>query len=504
MAAGTMCSSAKAQTDAWAWIAGSSTLGGTGAQPGVYGALGQPAPGNLPGGRGQAVTWTDQKGNLWLFGGYGTDTTGDWRFLNDLWEINPASNEWTWISGSSTVTGFWGQAGLYGTLGQPGTENVPGGRFGASGWTDSSGNLWLFGGWGCESAATNGFPDTCYFNDLWKFNPAARTWAWMGGSNTTDQSGVYGSLSNGAATNTPGSRDDAASWTDTQGNFWLFGGYGYDSAGTLGYLNDLWEFSISTNEWTWVGGSNVVGGIGTYGPLGTSGSSFVPGSRSGSIGWTDSKGNLWLFGGYGLDADGTPGQVILNDFWKFDIAKNQWTWMSGSSTVNNCFNDGSGNGVASAVHCAQASTYGEFGVPAAGNTPGSREGAIGWTDSKGNLWLFGGWSFDVPNQVQYYFDELWEFDTSTNRWAWMGGSSTRDGSACAQNVNLWVATCGEPGSYGTIVTPASGNIPGGRSNAASWTDSSGNLWLFSGSGFDANGNFGDKQWLPDVLYQRDC
>ena len=40
---------------------------------------------------------------------------------------------------------------------------------------------------------------------------------------------------------------------------------------------------------------------------------------------------------------------------------------------------------------------------------------------------------------------------------------------------------GQPGVYGTLGTPAAGNIPGGRLDAASWTDDNGNLWLFGGS-----------------------
>ena len=155
---------ANAQTNQWTWVGGSSTLGATGAQPGVYGTLGIPAATNSPGGRAYAVSWTDSKGNLWLFGGDGTDTTGEYRNLNDLWEFNPSTKEWVWMSGSNTVTNFWGTAGVYGTLGEPAAANVPGGRYGAVGWTDSKGNLWLFGGWGCESVVTNGFPDTCYFN----------------------------------------------------------------------------------------------------------------------------------------------------------------------------------------------------------------------------------------------------------------------------------------------------------------------------------------------------
>jgi hypothetical protein len=57
------------------------------------------------------------------------------------------AKEWTWVSGSGTVpTGAIGQTGVYGTQGVAATTNVPGGRVRASSWTDSSGDLWLFGG----------------------------------------------------------------------------------------------------------------------------------------------------------------------------------------------------------------------------------------------------------------------------------------------------------------------------------------------------------------------
>ena len=34
----------------------------------------------------------------------------------------------------------------------------------------------------------------------------------------------------------------------------LFGGMGYDAAGNAGYLNDLWEYNVTTLVWTWQGG----------------------------------------------------------------------------------------------------------------------------------------------------------------------------------------------------------------------------------------------------------
>ena len=176
-------------------MGGSTSLGSGGGEPGLYGTLGTPASANVPGSRRNAVTWTDTKGNLWLFGGYGDDSGASYRNLNDLWEFNPSTKKWVWVSGSSTVTGFWGQAGVYGTLGKPAAGNVPSGRFGAVGWADSQGNLWLFGGWGCESDATNGFPqNNCRYNDLWEFNPSSGEWAWMEGSDSDNQPGIYTEL----------------------------------------------------------------------------------------------------------------------------------------------------------------------------------------------------------------------------------------------------------------------------------------------------------------------
>jgi hypothetical protein len=48
----------------------------------------------------------------------------------------------------------------------------------------------------------------------------------------------------------------------------------------------------------------------------------------------------------------------------------------------------------------------------------------------------------------------------------------------------------QPGGYGTLGVPSGVNLPGGRSAASSWNDSSGNVWLFGGQGYDANQTFG--------------
>jgi hypothetical protein len=125
-------------------------------------------------------------------------------------------------------------------LGTPAAGNIPGGRAAASNWTDSSGHFWLFGGQALDTNGTDGL-----INDLWEFNPSTSEWTWMGGGSTAGQPGVYGTLGTNAVGNTPGARDEVSSWTDSSGNLWLFGGYGFDANGNYGYLNDLWRYQLS-------------------------------------------------------------------------------------------------------------------------------------------------------------------------------------------------------------------------------------------------------------------
>ncbi|MGA3226223.1 MAG: kelch repeat-containing protein [Acidobacteriaceae bacterium] len=479
LALGFTCSTVHAQTNEWVW------MGGGANQRPVYGTLGTPAPGNIPGNQSGMAHWKDNKGNFWLFGGDGADSAGTGGALNDLWKFNPATLEWEWVSGSSvlTVVDFMGsqdfvEPGIYGTLGTPAAGNFPGGRNSPAAWTDNSGNLWLFGGYGSISTGYIG-----YFNDLWEFNPSTVEWTWMGGSNTIPtntggEPGVYGTLGTAAAGNIPGARYEAVSWTDHSGNLWLFGGYGFDSAGDVGPLNDLWAFSPSTNQWTWVAGSSTVGSSptcsmytcgrpGVYGAAGAFAAANTPGGRYGAVSWTDSSGKLWLFGGTGLGL-GTN-VFFLNDLWEFDPSIRQWAWISGSSTP--------GTG-ASGI----PGEYGTLGVPAAGNRPGSRTYATASIDNSGNLWLFGGWGWPSLSQPDAgatpgYLDDLWEFNVASQQWVWAGGSST------VPSYNQ-----GNPGVYGTLGTPAAGNLPGGRNFAVSWTDENGNFWLYGGGSASAGFN----------------
>jgi hypothetical protein len=80
-------------------------------------------------------------------------------------------------------------------------------------------------------------------------------------------------------------------------------------------LNDLWKYSPTSKQWTWVGGMKVAAAAGVYGTQGTAAAANSPGARDGGMIWTDSAGNVWLFGGYGNDSAGTANQ--LNDLWEY-------------------------------------------------------------------------------------------------------------------------------------------------------------------------------------------
>jgi N-acetylneuraminic acid mutarotase len=352
------------------------------------------------------------------------------------------NGEWTWMSGSDTGSAI----GVYGTLGVASTSNTPGARGGSVSWIDISGNLWLFGG-GADYTGANG-----NLNDLWQFNPTNNLWTWMSGSSTVNSPGVYGTLGVASASNVPGARANAVSWTDSSGNLWLFGGCENDSSGDCVPFNDLWEFIVTTKEWAWVSGSSTAGASGTRGTLGVASTSNVPASRYQAVSWTDSDGNFWLFGGIGLEGVG----IEINDLWEFNPTARTWTWWGGAFTYET-------EGI-----------YGTKGVAAASNFPGSRDSAIGWTDSGGNLWLFGGIGAD-SNDMWGDLNDLWEFSPTTKEWTWMGGSDTE----------------GAVGVYGTGGVTSASNVPGARYLSVSWTDKSGNLWLFGGDGLDSAGTYGN-------------
>lgn len=415
----------------WVWMKGDNTID----QPGVYGTQGIPAATNKPGARTFSTTWNDANGTLWLFGGYGFDGSSV-GILNDLWKYNPTTNEWTWVKGDNSIS----QYAVYGVQGNPAINNKPGAAYSSVSWTDSNGTLWVFGGYGY----TNN--DFGFLNSLWKYNPTSNSWTWVKGDNSIDKVGNYGTQGIESSTNKPGARYGSLTWVDSNNNLWLFGGYGFDGS-SMGILNDLWKYNLTTNKWTWVKGDNSVGKTGTYGTNGVPNLFNKPGGRYLSTAWKDNAGNFYVFGGYG---HGETNSGSLNDLWKYDPLTNMWTWIKGDKTVNNI------------------GIYGNKGVVNINNKPGGRYQSCSWKDSQGNLWLFGGYGFDT--QISGNLNDFWKYNPINNTWTWIKGDSL---------IN-------QLGIYGEQGTPNTTNKSGSRTASVSWTDNNGNLWLFGGDGFGGN------------------
>ena len=422
----------------WTWVHGSSTA----IPVSNYGTQGVSSPSNSLPGRSGSMTWTDAAGNLWVFGGF------NGNYFLDLWRFSRSTSQWTWMKGNSLSN----QNGAYGSQGVAGSGNAPGSRQGGATWIDSSGRMWLFGGFGYPASGTT----TGVLNDLWRYDPATNNWTWISGSTVISANGTYGTQGAAAPANTPGARQFATSWIDTVGNLWLFGGTGLPATGTTqGTLNDLWRFDPVSAQWTWVKGGNVINVNGTYGTLGTPALANTPGTRNGAAGWIDDQGRFWLFGGsgYGSGIFGGP----LGDLWRYDSVTNMWTWINGtaSSTANQ-------NGV-----------YGSQGIAAAGNAPGYRSHSATWRDTRGRLWLFGGTGRAVSTTSVAELSDLWSYDPAANQWAWVKGVQNHQNN----------------GSYGTVGQPAATNLPGARQQPGSFATNAAarDLWLLGGLGLPATG-----------------
>lgn len=389
-------------------------------------------------------------------------------------------------------------SGNFGVQGVAAPTNEPPGVYECASWKDTAGNFWIFGG-------VNHFIGE--HSALWKYEIATNEWTWMKGPDAYDQAGVYGTKGVPDPSNHPGARGwGAASWTDLNGDFWLFGGNGHDQSGLSGYLNDLWKYDVSTNEWTWMSGSPSVGDPGSYTQFGVPNAVDYPSSR-GEVNatWVDTSNNLWLFGGLQFG--------VFDDLWRYDITTGFWTWMHGTSAGGT------------------APNHGTKGVTHPANTPGARSCYSTWLSSSSDLMLFGGMTGFVGGSS---FSDTWEFDLSLGQWTWVAGPSSPNspgasGAQCDpsdgyhpqsrfENRSTAVDACGNVFTFGGLTNagqyfndlwwydrenhewswiggdivpnqltvfgdkgvPAPANKPGGRGGSVAWLDGESNFWVYGG------------------------
>jgi N-acetylneuraminic acid mutarotase len=425
----------------WAWMTGTKNRSN---ELSVYGTQGVAAAANTPGARVDFMTWTDSTNRLWLYGGSGHDVNSDYGNMADLWNYNPATGQWTWVSGPQTAFVLPN----HGTINVSSSMNSPGARAGALTWADQSNDiLWLFGG------ETH---DSGFMSDLWKYTISTGQWTWVHGPSTGNNTAVLGTIGVPSVTNNPSARATGTTWRDQDGGLWFFGG---EAFGRL--YNDVWHYTPSTDEWTWFKGNSnsfvdYVDGPAVYGTKGVSADANTPSGRFGGNSWIqESAGVLWLFGGKGFDGNGDYG--LMNDIWKFELSNKRWTWVAGDSTRN------------------QNSVPGTQGVPSTANKIGAKVSHAIWEDASGLVWIFGGQTYGLG--CEWESNDLWTYNPTNNEVTWIDGDTN----------------CGNTNNSGTKGVGSTANHPSARIYGLGfWQNTSSNLfYFFGGQGVDVNTSTGN-------------
>jgi gliding motility-associated-like protein len=338
-------------TNNWTW------MNGTKSGALNYGVQGIPSPNNYPGPRLFGTNcWADSNNNLWLFSGTYSSP--------DLWKYSISTNEWTWMQGQELIGGFYNYPPVFGMQGISNSANTPGDlQECKSGLTGANNKLYLFGGGGYSSPVSN---------RMWRYDMATNQWACMKGDTIPYTLGNYGIKGVESLTNMPGPRLSYCRWISKVGDFFIFGGDIVDTTSIISgaRLNDVWRYRPSTNNWTWVSGSNTLLAKAIYNGYCTPDNNSEPQNKFeyNAITANDCNRTSWLFGGYSSDN-------TVNDLWTFDTDNYKWTLVSGNpDTTIYDFN------------------YGIKGAASSTNSISPRGGTAMWTDKNLNVWIFGGFA----------------------------------------------------------------------------------------------------------------
>ena len=264
-------------------------------------------------------------------------------------------------------------------------------------------------------------------------------WAWVGGDSVWNAPGHFGTLGVPASANRPPGLAGVVSWTDSLGNFWLYGGsVRPPTTFQVGEMTDVWRYQKGTGQWTWVNGAGQVNSQGITGPVDAENPAFRPQFNIPSKAyWADSSGNLWLYltGG-------------LSELWRFNVKTRMWSIRANGSATN-----------------PQTPVYGIRGREGANVHPGNRIFSTAWCGKDGMLYLAGG-KRQYAGQIGSGSNSMWRYNIRTARWAWLKGDTSIDPFTNA------------PGHYGIPGVPDSANSPAGFTYAKGWADRQGDLWLY--------------------------
>lgn len=329
---------------------------------------------------------------------------------------------------------------------------------------------------------------------MWKFSISIKQWKCIYDKESvelySDGIGVESDQNN------PGRRKIGANWIDNDGNLWLFSGEGF---------SDLWRYNTSTDRWTFISGS-LEDGSGMYVDKGASSTISYPSARSRTvISFIDNNNDIILFRGNNS-----------NDLWKYNIAQNEWTWVSGINPVDVSFsvtefisNDGTeldkntpagnngysifwtnenndyflleGNGTRNIYQIwkfEQSSGYwlsekkiagfpnhSVFGVEDVSTEPTKHSNSYHWIHEN-YLYIFGGQAtgFGID-----YTNVLYKLNLENYNWTWLKGVTKIDKDSIGTNFDQ-IPLQKNPGFVHGIGNPHELNLPSRRSNGISWIE----------------------------------
>ena len=431
-----------ASAQVWTWMHGDTLY-----QPvsnASRGLLGVSSPSNLPSiksGHGYLFLWPDNKDNMWMIE---LLDLGSSNVTHVIWRYSIASNQWTWMAGfdsfkisstypSSVISDY--KSSLKNPYSSPISE---------VNWVDTIGNLWFVSKSGVTNnlflskyniqtsefelkdyrpnnysskgtqgqALSSNFPDLVYTTywvkgtddyiygginrygdsisqEMWRFNMNSKLWTWLRGVKSTENKAIYGVKGVANATNQPNSKEDCTkNWVkDTK--LYLFGGINFDNF--IGDIpNDLWEYDILTNQWTWIHGDTLINREGVYPSAHCIETPAIyPTGRvlkGASIQSKVCDKVFWMFGGGSYNG-------YYQELWMYKPEENKWLWVSGGKyrpDTNKNYK------------------YGIREVSSLSNKPGVVLPLV-FSDSKGAIYTYGGLHI-IPNASPGYRNEVWRYD----------------------------------------------------------------------------------------------
>eukprot|EP01119_Soliformovum_irregulare_P025559 TRINITY_DN9502_c0_g1_i4.p1 TRINITY_DN9502_c0_g1~~TRINITY_DN9502_c0_g1_i4.p1 ORF type:complete len:795 (+),score=227.52 TRINITY_DN9502_c0_g1_i4:335-2386(+) len=297
----------------------------------------------------------DAQGNVWIFGGEGTDPVGSRGWRQDLWKYSAGS--WTQVGGSTQNGQLW-------------SSTSPSSRRGCMCWFDDAKQT--FNVWGGQGFSIEGWWYATLI-DEWSFSVTSKTWTLINGNG----SGLIP-----ASTNHPGSRSFSA-WTRQDGILYVYGGQvSWQNFAEI-YSQDIWKFDGQV--WTKLGGKYNLNASGNFQD------EVFPGSLDFTSMVIDRAGRyLYIHGGWGYTTANKPGH--LSNLWRFDLTTNSWNLLSGNSTL-----------------MAPPNFPGNVGTYSPTAFPGCRRQHVTWMDNSGGIFIFGGES--ITGTQWNFRSDTWKYQT---------------------------------------------------------------------------------------------